>query len=498
MEKLNSSSKIISIYSNIPGDSGRGYAVNLATGLSRVTGVRIALFAKELTVDPKIGIDVLELQGLDNKKLEQIKNTYQYVIIDLPSEIDEAVYRIFSFSDTIHFFVDSSKDSLKKAHEFLEDLIKKGLTDIHDKFKIVVNRLNIFDKFSVEEMSWLLKRDVWTLVPESDILEPAIDSKGMPLILRSEDSRYSKAILRIAKKESGKLLGLALGSGGAFGLAHIGVLRVLEQNLIPIDAISGSSIGALIASMLGLGFSSDKIERIAKKLKNRLNVIRLLDFTIPISGILAGKRIKRFLKSFLREKTFEDLEIPVKIMVYDLANRETLSIEKGLLVEAVYRSIAIPGILKPKVEKERMFVDGGVSDPVPVDILLKDGIKKIIAVNVLPGPEDIYKRNMKLKKIFKKEENLMQKGPFYVKMITSVKTFFRQVFTPNIFDVIMTSMQAIEYMLAEASCKKVDVTLRPVLSEASSIDFHLVKDFVKRGEEEANLHLNEIKVLVVR
>ncbi|NQV04527.1 MAG: hypothetical protein HQ532_03420 [Candidatus Omnitrophica bacterium] len=204
------------------------------------------------------------------------------------------------------------------------------------------------------------------------------------------------------------------------------------------------------------------------------------------------------MKSFLKDKTFQDLEIPIKIMVYDLRNRETLSIEKGLLVDAVYRSIAIPGIFKPKVEKERVLVDGGVSDPVPVGVLLKEGIKKIIAVNVLPGPEDIYKRNMMLKKIFEQEENLMRKGPFYAKIIIVVKRFFRNIFTPNIFDVIMTSMQSIEYMLAEASCKKIEVVLRPVLSEASSIDFHRVKDFIKRGEEETTLYLDEIKALAAR
>ncbi len=498
MKDLIPSSKVISIYSNSPDASRKEYVMNLAAALAKLTCTKVALIAKDIKVESGIGVDVLALEGFGKNKIREIKNNYQYIIINLSSEIDESTYKILSFSDTIHFFVDSSKDSLKEGYTFLEGLLEKGLKDLHDKFKVVVNRLDIFDKFSLEEMSWLIKRDIWAVVPDSGILEPAIDSKGLPLVLSSDTSKYSKAILYIAKTESSRLLGLALGSGGAFGLAHVGVLKVLEENNISVDMVSGSSIGALVASMWGLGFSSAKIERIAKRLKNRLNIMRLLDFTVPISGILAGRRMRRFLRSFLGEKTFEDLEKPIKIMVYDLANRETLSIEKGSLAEAVYRSIAIPGIFKPKVEKERMFIDGGVSDPVPVDILLKKGVKKILAVNVLPGPEDIYKRNMMFKKLFKQEENLMQKGPFYVKIFLSVKKYFRRIFTPNIFDVIMTSMQSIEYMLAETSCKSADVSLRPVLSEASSIDFHRVKDFLKRGEEEAVLHLNEIKALAVR
>jgi NTE family protein len=210
---------------------------------------------------------------------------------------------------------------------------------------------------------------------------------------------------------------------------------------------------------------------------------------------LTGKRLKTFLRSILGEKTFEDLKIPVKIMVYDLANRETLAIEKGLLVEAVYMSISVPGIFKPKIGQERMIVDGGVSDPVPVDVLFKEGVKKIIAVNVMPGHEDIYERNMILKKRLNEEENILRTSPFYIRLGLRVKRFFRKIFMPNIFDVIMTCMQAMEHMLAENSCKKADVVLRPVYRDATSIDFHLVKNFIRKGEEETMLHISQIKQL---
>ncbi|MFC1509773.1 patatin-like phospholipase family protein, partial [Candidatus Omnitrophota bacterium] len=291
------------------------------------------------------------------------------------------------------------------------------------------------------------------------------------------------------------LIGLALGSGAAFGLAHIGVLRVLEKNKIPVDILSGSSIGAFVAAMWGIGLSSEKIERLAQKLTNKINIMKLLDFTVPISGILAGRKMKMFLRSILGEKTFEDLKIPVKIMVYDLANREVFAVEKGTLADAVYMSIAVPGIFKPKVERERVLIDGGVSDPVPVDILLKEGVKKIIAVNVLPGPEEIHERNRLIKGELEKEERLLQDAPVHIRYKLCVKRFFRKIFSPNIFDVIMTSMQAIEYILAEGSCKKASVALRPVLSKASSTDFCFLKEFIERGEEEANQHIKEIEKL---
>ena len=502
MEKLNHTCKVISIYSNTTVHGKAEYAINLAAALSMVTGTRVLFIdvcgSSNSTVSSEVAIDVLSLKRIKKQYLEEIRTNYKYIIANLQAEIDESTYETLSCSDVIHFFIDSIKDRLKDGHVFLKDLLNKGLEGVYSNLKIVVNRLDVFDRFSIEEMSWLLRRDVWALIPEPGILDAPIDSKGIPLVLRSENSAYSKAIVFIAKSESDRLLGLALGSGAAFGLAHIGVLRVLEQHRIPIDIVSGSSIGALIATLWGIGLSSDSIESIAKKLRSKLNIMRLLDFTIPISGILAGRRLKRFLRSILGEKTFEDLQIPVKIMVYDLANRETLVIEKGQLVEAVYTSIAVPGIFEPKMEKGRMIVDGGVSDPVPVDILLKQGVKKIIAVNVLPGPKDIYERNRLIKKRLEEEENITRTSPFYIKLMILVRDFFRKIFTPNIFDVIMTSMQSIEYTLAENSCKRANVALHPVAQEANSIDFHLVKNFVRRGEEETALHIEAIKALALK
>lgn len=295
--------------------------------------------------------------------------------------------------------------------------------------------------------------------------------------------------------ENKNMIGLALGSGAAFGLAHIGVLKILEREEIPIGVVSGASIGALIATMWGIGLSSHEIQKISERLKIKLNILRLLDFTFPITGLLAGKRLRRFLRAILGDSTFEDLKVPVKIIVYDLANRETIVIDKGMLLDAVYKSIAVPGIFQPIVEDGRILVDGGIMDPVPVDILFRSGAKKIIAVNVLPGPKNIYERNMALKEAAKEEENVLRQGSLGEKIGVHLLRFFRKMFTPNIFDVIMTSMQAMEYSIAEINCCRADVNLHPVLSNATSIDFHLVKQFVKIGEEEALRHIDKIRAL---
>jgi len=454
-------SKVISIYSITERQSKKEYAINLATALSIVTKEKVMLIEagqpsasireslkigngilKNRVLPTDIGLDILSLEQVRWNQLGQFKNKYRYIVVDVYSDPAALDFGVFHFSDSVHLFLDSTKDDLEGGYKFFEEVLNRGERDINRALKVIVNRLNIFDKLSVEEMSWLVRRDIWGVVPEPGALDASVDLKGRPLVLRSHVSDYSKSVLRLAKREAGMLLGLALGSGAAFGLAHIGVLNILEERNIPVDIVSGSSIGALIASLWGLGFSPSEMELIARKLKNKLNIMRLMDFTIPISSILAGKRLKVFLMNILGEKRFEDLKIPVKIMVYDLANRETLTIEKGRLVDAVYASIAIPGIFKPKADRDRLIVDGGVSDPVPVDILLKQGVKKIIAVNVLPGPKDIHKRNMLLKKRAAKETDALCRAPFYIKSAANVRKFFRKVFNPNIFDIIMTSMKS--------------------------------------------------------
>jgi NTE family protein len=490
--------KVISVYGGTPVEGKTEYSLNLAAAIAKVTGKKVAFsdFSGKLSdISAEAGIDVLNPSEVNQDTLEVYKKSYSYIVINLLTGKEGPINDMMAYSDSVHFFVDSIAENLKIARGILEDISGNVKKDIKEKLKIVAYRLDVFDKLSEEEISWLLKSDVWGVLPEPGILDPLIGAGGIPAVSRSDFTDYSVAILRIAKKETGRLLGLALGSGAAFGLAHIGVLKVLGDNKIPVDVVSGSSIGALIAAMWGTGLSPQKIEHITSGLKNKLNIMRLLDFAIPISGILAGKRLKNFLGNILGEKTFEDLKIPVKIMVYDMANRETVVMDKGRLIDAVFMSIAVPGIFEPIVDKEKIFIDGGISDPVPVDVLLKEGADKIIAVNVLPGPQDIYKRNMAVKDRLKEEENEMRNSLFYIKAIIVIKRFFRKIFTPNIFDVIMTSMQSMEYMLAENSCRKADITLRPVFADATSIDFHRAKSFIRKGEEEAASHINEIKHL---
>jgi len=117
-------------------------------------------------------------------------------------------------------------------------------------------------------------------------------------------------------------------------------------------------------------------------------MLKLFDPVIPKSGLIGGRLIKRWLKKHLGNKTFYGAKIPFKVVAYDLIRREDIIYNSGSLVEAVRRSIAIPGVIEPVLEGDQVIIDGGVLNPLPTNVLTGLGIKKIIAVNVLQSPED--------------------------------------------------------------------------------------------------------------
>jgi NTE family protein len=190
-------------------------------------------------------------------------------------------------------------------------------------------------------------------------------------------------------------VGLALGSGGAKGIAHIAYLEVLDQLLIGTSAIAGSSIGALIGALYAGGMSGSKMREIATGLTIR-DLPRLLDApSLNESFGIKGKKIEEWLRGILPVKAFEDLPIPLRVVATDYWKGEQVVFSSGDIARAVRASISIPGVFQPYELEGRVLVDGGVVNPVPFDHLerLSDFV---IAVDVagefgsgearVPGP----------------------------------------------------------------------------------------------------------------
>lgn len=184
-------------------------------------------------------------------------------------------------------------------------------------------------------------------------------------------------------------LGLALSGGGARGLAHIGVLKALEESHISVDYLSGTSMGGVIAAAYAAGMSLDQIESVAHEHAAIRTLLRLADPTIPRHGLFKGEHLETFFKQHLGERTFDDLHIPLSLVAVDLNSRQEVHLKEGPVAAAVRATVSVPGLLAPVERNGQRLVDGGLLNNLPVDVVRKMGADVVLAVDVnavMEGP----------------------------------------------------------------------------------------------------------------
>lgn len=179
---------------------------------------------------------------------------------------------------------------------------------------------------------------------------------------------------------------LVLGSGGARGLAHIGVIRALEEaGVFDIRSVSGSSIGALIGGMYAAG-KLDAYEQWVRTLDTG-DIWGLLDFSFTWAGLFKGEKLMSKMKDMLGDVQIEDLPVAFTAVATDVARRREVWLDRGSLYEAVRASIAIPGFFTPAVRDNCVLVDGGLLSPLPIAPVQRSGAEKMIVVS-LNGQEE--------------------------------------------------------------------------------------------------------------
>jgi len=218
-----------------------------------------------------------------------------------------------------------------------------------------------------------------------------------------------------------KKVGLALGSGGARGIAHIGVLKVLEANNIKIDYIAGTSIGAVIGAFYASGLSVLEIEKIALETDIFKIFTTLLDPSFK-KGLVKGKKLEKLLESHLKCISFEDCKIPFAAVATDIHTGDKFKFLKGNLIKAIRASVSLPLIFKPLELDGKLLTDGGLSEPIPVQTIKDMGADIVIAVNL-----DTH--------TFEEED------------------------TPNTYDIAYNSINILRHHLAKSICEQADVVL---------------------------------------
>lgn len=179
---------------------------------------------------------------------------------------------------------------------------------------------------------------------------------------------------------------LALGGGGARGLAHIGVLRVLDQAGIPVAAIAGTSMGAIVGALYLRGIAPEEMAREAQRISGIAGTLGLIDLSLGAPhGLLKGRRIENFLGEKLgRGCIFSDLARPFAAVAVDTISGREVVLRHGLVATAVRASMAVPGVFYPTEREGMRLVDGGVLNNVPADVARSLARGPVVAVDVLP------------------------------------------------------------------------------------------------------------------
>jgi NTE family protein len=181
-------------------------------------------------------------------------------------------------------------------------------------------------------------------------------------------------------------VGLVLGGGGARGLAHIGVLKVLVREAIPIDFIAGTSMGGIIGGAFAAGQPVEAIEELANKIATLRQQIKLVDLKLTGKGLVRGTRVYRLFASMIGEElTFDQLQIPTAMVAVDIATGREVILNEGKVVDAIRATMSVPGVFEPVQRGDLLLVDGGVLNNVPVDVACRAGCQATIAVDVLPN-----------------------------------------------------------------------------------------------------------------
>lgn len=197
---------------------------------------------------------------------------------------------------------------------------------------------------------------------------------------------------RPAPQTSSPSIGLALGSGGARGLAHIGAIQVLEEHEVSIDVVAGSSIGALVGALYCSGNDGEALHQIASD-TTLLKIIPLFDPSLR-HGFLGGTKLERLIKKFVGGRRVEECQIPLAVIATDLRSGEVVVFREGDLASVVRASISVPWVFRPVEIDGRLLADGGLSMPVPAEPVRDIGADVVIAVDLdwerpLSDPSDV-------------------------------------------------------------------------------------------------------------
>lgn len=276
-----------------------------------------------------------------------------------------------------------------------------------------------------------------------------------------------------------KPLGLALGSGAARGLAHVGVLRVLEAEGLRPDVVTGASMGAVVGAFYAAGYTMEELERIAVSFDSRA-LIALGDMALRRGAILSGEKVEEFLREHL-PPTFEELKMPFGCVATDLTRNRTVEFTSGDLVTALRASISIPAVFLPVRLDGMVLVDGGVREPVPVALARTMGARVVVGVEVC-GTGTVCD-----------DDGHVKDRGFAQDLRSALKGERRRPRGTTALDVIVATYETFEKSAAEISLKDADIVLSPEVHQWAGFEYQRSQDMMAAGEQAAAAAVTDVR-----
>lgn len=243
-----------------------------------------------------------------------------------------------------------------------------------------------------------------------------------------------------------KTVSLILGSGGARGLAHIGVIHWLEEHGYKIKSISGASVGAMIGGIYAAG-KLDEFEQWIRAI-TKFDILTLLDLSWSRSGLVEGDKIINSLVDLVGDQMIEDLPIPFTAVATDLSREKEVWINSGRLFDAIRASISLPLFFTPYYHKGTKLIDGGVLNPVPIAPTFSDETDITIAVNLGAPLDDIHTLQKKEETPTKELETFQEKISDFIKSFQKKIDIEVSQFDLGVYDIANQSFDAMQSAIA--------------------------------------------------
>jgi NTE family protein len=249
---------------------------------------------------------------------------------------------------------------------------------------------------------------------------------------------------------------VVLGAGAAKGFAHVGVLKVLEAQKVPINMIVGTSVGSFVGSLYAYGYDSYELQKIAMSLERG----DLSELTIPDKGFLKGERLRDFVNIKVKGTPIEKLKIPLYVVATNIKTGEEVLFASGNTGMAVQASSAIPGVFQPASFSGKSYVDGGVVNPLAADVARRYGADLVIAVDITTGID--------------------------------------QTVPTGTMEIIMKAVDIMYNKISQLTLGKADVVIKPKVGFVGAADFSRRNEAIMEGERAALAAMPRINELLGR